>query len=110
MPLYDYKCIICGNIQSIIHTISDAMMGNAAQMYCPICNDEKIHERLIGTTSFRLSWRTTPHPGKRTPVKMIGKQMYDEDSYAVAKSKGRFKPVHSSKDPAAKKGYNTRIV
>lgn len=91
MPLYDYECKNCGNVQGIIHPIAAAFQGNAAMLDCPKCGKNGIHERLIAdNTSFRLSWRPTPHDGKRTPVKRIGKQLYDADSYAKAKRMGRF--------------------
>lgn len=86
MPRYDYQCIKCSTIIEVVHGFHDSNTS----LYCPQCQGIQSVNKLICDTDFKLSWRVSPHPGKRTPVKRIGNQLYDEDSYKVAKKRGRF--------------------
>lgn len=86
MPRYDYRCNECGHIFEVNHSIK----VNLEATYCNKCQKSCFVTRLMSRTSFRLRWRKTPVPGKRTPVKRIGNQLYDEDSYNKAKQRGRF--------------------
>lgn len=93
MPRYDYQCMKCGCIIEINHGFHDVITS----ALCPQCRDNQQVTKLITDVDFRLSWRVSPHPGKRTPVKRIGKQLYDADSYAKAKAMGRFGPAKNPK-------------
>ena len=89
MPVYEYQCKHCHGEFEVIQKIKDEAL---TWDNCPVCGEFSPVTRLIsGGGSFRLKWRITPHPGKRTPVKIINGQLYDPDSYAAAKARGVFK-------------------
>lgn len=86
MPYYEYKCLSCEQIFEIEHDMHDYY----EHLNCPYCEKLYAVEKLISLSSFRLNWSTTPHPGTKVPVKEINGQVYDEKSYNIAKSCGRF--------------------
>lgn len=87
MPIYEYKCLNCTEVFEVEHSA----YGKYNKLDCPYCTEYSKVEKLISLCSFKLSWSVTPHPGTRTPVKRIGNQLYDEQSYNKAKEKGHFR-------------------
>lgn len=101
MPRYDYQCKVCGTIHEEIHGFHESK----EDCFCPSCREYQKHKRLLGKTSFRLSWQPTPRPGYRTRVKNIGGQVYDEDSW---KAKQERKPVDQKE--AQEKAHDKKYV
>ncbi len=93
MPVYTYKCLDCGEVFEIIHSIRD----DYDTLDCPYCMTYSSVEKLISLCSFKLNWRPHVHPGIRTPVKCMGNQLYDEQSYTKAKSRGHLGRVKNIK-------------
>jgi len=87
MPMYEYECRLCGTVMNVIHGVGEVK----ATLHCITCDKQVIVDKLLSQSSFRLKWRNTPHDGVKTKVKCIGNQLYDENSYKVAKSKGLVK-------------------
>lgn len=87
MPIYEYQCKNCNEVFEVEHSRNQVINN----FECPFCQKISEVEKLISLSSFTLSWAPPIKDGKRSPVKRIGNQLYDEDSYTKAKDRGRFR-------------------
>jgi hypothetical protein len=79
------------------------MNNSYNELTCPYCGETGPVEKQISLSSFKFGWNPQIQPGKRSPVKKIGNQIYDEESYNRAKKCGRITSVRRIK---AKSEYN----
>ncbi len=63
MPIYEFRCLQCGNIQEIIVTRSDS---DALEMKCNSCEGKDL-ERLLSAASYSMGAdRSGPKPSVST--------------------------------------------
>lgn len=68
MPIYEYKCQVCGSIFEIFQKVSDQKLNKTL---CRVCNKETIVDKIVSTSGFRLKgsgWYVTDfkNKGKKT--------------------------------------------
>ena len=64
MPIYEYKCQVCGSIFEIFQKVSDQKLNKTL---CRVCNKETIVDKIVSTSGFRLNgsgWYVTDFKNK----------------------------------------------
>ena len=95
MPIYEYKCMACGDQHEAIQKISDSPIVD-----CPSCGEPAL-KKLVSAAGFRLSgsgWYETDFKdrGKRN--------LAEKDSKAPEKSKDSKKSEQSQSSEETKSG------
>lgn len=65
MPIYEYECTQCGNVEEILQNFSDAPLAT-----CPICSGKM--NKLISQSTFHLKgsgWYVTDYSNKSSDNK-----------------------------------------
>ncbi|MEC9205627.1 MAG: zinc ribbon domain-containing protein [Pseudomonadota bacterium] len=73
MPIYEYKCQVCGSIFEIFQKISD---GKLEKMACQTCGKTTNVEKLVSSSGFRLKgsgWYATDFKNNKKKERSVGK-------------------------------------
>ena len=73
MPIYEYKCQVCGSIFEIFQKVSDQKLN---KITCKTCNKVNNVEKIVSTSGFRLKgsgWYVTDFKNKGKQPKVEGK-------------------------------------
>jgi putative FmdB family regulatory protein len=93
MPIYEYECINCGNIEEAIQKFSDRPLTR-----CKLCSGKL--NKLVSQSSFHLKgsgWYVTDYAGKSRPSPSNEKTSRPSDSSSTAnKSKPNAKTEKKS--------------
>jgi putative FmdB family regulatory protein len=96
MPIYEYECTKCGNIEEVLQKFSDKPLTK-----CPHCSG-KLH-KLVSQSTFHLKgtgWYVTDYAGKSgSPAKSSSKTTESkapETKSSDTASKDKTKPVDKS--------------